>query len=652
MAIDQCINLADILIVDDKPENIRFLSEFLSEQGYQVRKAINGQAALIAARSLPPNLILLDINMPGMSGYEVCEQLKADAKTCTVPVIFLSAGSDVTAKVKAFQAGGVDYITKPFQLEEVLARIQTQLNLQTLQNRLQAQNQALQQTIQDLRITQAELELSKAESNALFKAMNELILVLDAEGRHLKIANTTTDLLYLPNEERIGKTLHEALPQKQADLILDAIQQSLATQQTIDVEYSLEMAHGVVDSWASISPISMNTVLCVVRDISDRKRREEALRLIVEGTAAKTGDEFFQACVQHLAQILGVRYTFVTECTNPQNTRVHTLAFWQHQDFTENLEYDLQGTPCEEVINEGKYACYCDHIIDRFPNDQDLVTLQARSYAGIPLVGSTGNVIGHIAVLDVEPMPVGDQTRELVLKIFAARAGAELERQITDAALKESQERSERLLLNVLPLQIAERLKQDTSAIAEQFDEVTILFADIVGFTPLSAQIQPTELVNLLNEIFSTFDELSEKHGLEKIKTIGDAYMVVGGLPVARSDHAVAVAQMALDMQAAIVQFQTIYGDQLQIRIGINTGPVVAGVIGVKKFIYDLWGDAVNVASRMESSGCPGKIQVTEATYSRLQAQYQFVQRGQVAVKGRGEMTTYWLVGNNTPSFK
>lgn len=652
MTIEQNLNLADILIVDDKLENIRFLSDFLSAQGYQIRKAINGKAALMAARSLPPNLILLDINMPGMSGYEVCEQLKADPQTSAIPVIFLSAGSDVTAKVKGFQVGGIDYITKPFQLEEVLARIQTQLSIQMLQNQLRSQNQELQQTIQDLRITQAELELSKAESNALFKAMNELILVLDAEGRHLKIANTTTDLLYQPQAERIGKTLHEALPQEPADLILAAIHQSLATQQTIDVEYSLEMTQGVVDSWASISPISTNTALCVVRDISDRKRREEALRLIVEGTAAKTGADFFQACVQHLAQILGVRYTFVTECANPQKTRVRTLAFWLHQDFTENLEYDLLGTPCEEVITDKKYACYCDQIIDRFPEDQDLVTLQARSYAGIPLTSSTGEVIGHIAVLDIEPMSAGDETRELVLKIFAARAGAELERQITDAALKESQERSERLLLNVLPLQIAERLKQDTSAIAEQFDEVTILFADIVGFTPLSTRMKPTELVNLLNEIFSAFDELTEQHGLEKIKTIGDAYMVVGGLPVARPDHAVAVAQMALDMQAAIAQFQAIYSDQLQIRIGINTGSVVAGVIGVKKFIYDLWGDAVNVASRMESSGCPGKIQVTEATYTRLQEHYQFVQRGQVVVKGRGEMTTYWLVGNNLPSFK
>ncbi|HAA27459.1 MAG TPA: PAS domain-containing protein, partial [Cyanobacteria bacterium UBA8553] len=236
---------------------------------------------------------------------------------------------------------------------------------------------------------------------------------------------------------------------------------------------------------------------------------------------------------------------------NHQKNRVRTLAFWLHNNYAQNIEYDLQGTPCDEVITNGEYYCYPDNIIARFPDDKDLVDLNAQSYAGIPLIGSTGDVIGHIAVLDTHPMR-GDETRELVLKIFAARAGAELERQIADAALQENREQTERLLLNILPLPIAERLKQDPSAIAEQFDEVSILFADIVGFTPLSARVKPTQLVNLLNEIFSSFDSLTEKHGLEKIKTIGDAYMVAGGLPLPKPNHAEAIAQMALDMQQAI----------------------------------------------------------------------------------------------------
>jgi class 3 adenylate cyclase len=155
----------------------------------------------------------------------------------------------------------------------------------------------------------------------------------------------------------------------------------------------------------------------------------------------------------------------------------------------------------------------------------------------------------------------------------------------------------------------------------------------------------PLELLNLLNQIFSVFDQLAEKHGVEKIKTIGDAYMAVGGLPVAKDNHAEAIAQMALDMQQAIQQFQTEQGESFQIRIGINTGPVVAGVIGIKKFSYDLWGDAVNVASRMESSGLPGRIQVTAATKERLQDKFLFEERGAILVKGKGRMINYWLIG-------
>ena len=636
--------IGDILIVDDKPENLRFLSEFLSGQGYRVRKAINGKVALIAAKTVIPDLILLDINMPEIDGYEVCEKLKQDPKTSFIPIIFLSAGNQIGDKVRAFEVGGIDYITKPFQLEEVLARVKTQLKVQSLQKQLYFRNLELQQTVTTLQTTQAALAASEAELRALFKGMNESILVFDGEGRYLKIATTNTKLLYKPPEEKLGKKLHDILPRQQADILLGGIQKALEAKLSVEVEYSLILDGVKTDLCANISPISPNSVLCVVRDISDRKRREEALQLIVEGTAAKTGSEFFRACVRHLAEILGVRYTFVTECVNHQKNRVRTLAFWLHNNYAQNIEYDLPGTPCDEVITNGEYYCYPDNIIARFPDDKDLVDLNAQSYAGIPLIGSTGDVIGHIAVLDTHPMR-GDETRELVLKIFAARAGAELERQIADAALQENREQTERLLLNILPLPIAERLKQDPSAIAEQFDEVSILFADIVGFTPLSARVKPTQLVNLLNEIFSSFDSLTEKHGLEKIKTIGDAYMVAGGLPLPKPNHAEAIAQMALDMQQAIARFQAKYSEHLQIRIGINTGSVVAGVIGSKKFIYDLWGDAVNVASRMESSGLPGKIQVTQETYERLKNRYQFEKRGQVAVKGRGEMTTYWLIG-------
>jgi len=365
---------ATILIVDDKPDNVRLLSTILTTQGYQVRKALNGQRAIATVQEFPPTLILLDVMMPEMNGYEVCAQLKASPKTSSIPVIFLSALDDVLDKVKAFDVGAVDYITKPFQGKEVLARVASQLTIQSQQKLLQEQTKQLE---------------------------------------------------------------------------------------------------GLV----------------------------------------------------------------------------------------ERLQNEIQ------------------------------------------------------------------------------------ERQGVELALRLAQKKSDNLLLNILPAAIVENLKKGEGSPAERFESATVLFADIVDFTSLAARILPLELVNVLNQIFSRFDELTEKHGLEKIKTIGDAYMVAGGLPVPRADHAEAIANMALDMQEAIADFKTDTGEPFQIRIGIHTGPVVAGVIGTKKFIYDLWGDTVNVASRMECQGLPGYIQVTTDIYEQLKDRYLFEERGAIAVKGKGDMIAYWLKG-------
>jgi class 3 adenylate cyclase len=205
-------------------------------------------------------------------------------------------------------------------------------------------------------------------------------------------------------------------------------------------------------------------------------------------------------------------------------------------------------------------------------------------------------------------------------------------------------ERSERLLLNVLPAPIAARLKQGEAVIADGFAEVTVLFADLVDFTRRSQDADPERVVQVLDELFSVLDRLAERHGLEKIKTVGDAYMVVGGLPEPRPDHAEAVAEMALAVREEVPRHRDPGGRPLAVRIGIDTGPVVAGVIGRRKFSYDLWGDTVNTASRMESGGVPGCIQVTERTYRRLRGRYRFERRGPVQVKGKGELVTWFLL--------
>lgn len=295
-----------ILAVDDTPANLHLLSRMLSEQGYKVRIVPNGRLALQSVLASLPDLILLDILMPGMDGYQVCERLKADERTRSIPVIFVSALHEGFDKVKAFEVGGVDYITKPFHGQEVIARVESQL-------RLRAQEQQL------------------AEQNTRLQA-----------------------------------------------------------------------------------------------EIEERKQQEAALRLIVEGTASTTGDTFMRSCVQYLAEILQVRYAFIAEYADTTPTIARTLAVWTGETWSENFEYNLTDTPCQNPP-QGEPCYYPQGVQELFPRDRYLAQLNAQSYFGSPLIDSHGKVIGLLAVLDVQPMVcLGD--RGMILKIFAARAGAELER--------------------------------------------------------------------------------------------------------------------------------------------------------------------------------------------------------------------------------
>jgi class 3 adenylate cyclase len=244
-------------------------------------------------------------------------------------------------------------------------------------------------------------------------------------------------------------------------------------------------------------------------------------------------------------------------------------------------------------------------------------------------------------------IPPAVQTAFFVLNISGVALTAYLLLQYALRARDAALASSERLLLNILPRSIADRLKREEGLIATAHADVTVLFADIVDFTPFVERTEPTRVVAVLDEIFSAFDRLAQRHGLEKIKTIGDAYMVAAGLPEPRADHAEAMAEMALDMQADLARLCESLGLDLAIRVGLDTGSVIAGVIGRHKFIYDLWGDTVNTASRMESHGLPGRIQVTEATFRRLGTGYRFEDRGEVPVKGKGPMRAYLLLGRS-----
>ncbi len=1114
----------DILVVDDTPDNLRLLSAMLNERGYSVRKAISGEMALRAAKTAVPDLVLLDINMLGMNGYEVCTQLKAEAQTCNVPVIFISALDDVWDKVKAFDVGGVDFITKPFQVQEVIARVENQLTLVRQQKQLREQTARLEQeirvseaavrhriraeetlrkaasklrnhnlvltklaksralnqgelktaikeiteaSVENIEIERASvwlldktgtklqcldlfehssnqhsegIELTEADYPAYFQALQQDQLIA-ADDAHtdprtqefsesyltefgitsmlnipIRIKGQTAGVVCLehvgvarqwtPEDLNFARSLAdlvslgiEARERKQAELALAESQRALSTlmshlpgmayrclnnrnwtmlfvsegcyaltgyptetfitQKTVtysqlihsedreavwnqvqaalenrwpfqityrittaigELKWVWEQGQGIFNSDGELLYLEG-----LITDITDRKQAEEALlqseerwQLALRGTGdgifdwnITTGETFASArlleMLGYTKQELAYSYDTWRSLVHPEDIDLAIAALQAHfqgetplykveyrlrcQDGSYKwilargqAQWDEQGQPvrmvgshqeistrkqaeeevrllltisqaisaapdfdtalevaleqvCETTgwiygeawiptTDESALMCsprwYCQRreinpstiaaiehfreyseVLTFFPSEEipgkvwstrqsqwvadlsqiddvllrfelatecglkagfgvpiiaietsDQQTEEQRSY----LLSSQSPVLAVLVFFTLESRSEDERLRELVNAVAAQfgkvlqqkKVQAELkalfaamtdvvtvrdvsgrclnviptntanfykpptamisrrlhedlpseqanlilksileavstqktvaieyclaiggqavclaetisplneetailvardisDRKQAEEALRLEQQKSEQLLRNILPEAIANQLKQNPGAIAEQFNEVTILFADLVGFTPLSARLKPIELVNLLNQIFSIFDELAERLGLEKIKTIGDAYMVAAGLPIPRSDHADAIAQMALAMQSAVDCFQSQQGDKIQIRIGINTGVVVAGVIGTKKFIYDLWGDAVNVASRMESSGQPGSIQVTAATYERLKDKYLFQKRGAIKVKGKGDMVTYWLLGS------
>ncbi|MBE9129581.1 MULTISPECIES: adenylate/guanylate cyclase domain-containing protein [unclassified Coleofasciculus] len=460
---------------------------------------------------------------------------------------------------------------------------------------------------------------AEAELRGLFEAMTELIFVKDRQGRYLKIVSASPELLAKAADEMLGKTDYELLPAEQAEQFVGYIQRTLTSQKTVNVEYSLTLPEQTAWFSASISPISANRVIWVARDITDRKRAEEALR---------EKEEYLRLILDNIPQQVFLKDT-------------NSVFLGCNRNWAKAAQLESP----EAVVGLTDYDLLPKAVADALrAKDRQIMEADQPEFHHIDVKQKLGED-GQKCWLDINKIPIHDSQGK-VIGILGVIEDI-TQRKQAEESLRVEQEKSEQLLLNILPKLIAERLKQDTSAIAEQFDETTIMFADIVGFTPLSAKMHPTELVKLLNQVFSLFDQLAYQHGLEKIKTIGDAYMVVGGLPVAMANHAEAIANMALEMQEAISRFQADIGESFQIRIGINTGTVVAGVIGINKFIYDLWGDAVNVASRMESSGVPGKIQVTTQTYERLKDKFVFEERGAITVKGKGEMMTYWLIGRS-----
>ncbi|MEC4986918.1 MAG: adenylate/guanylate cyclase domain-containing protein, partial [Oscillatoria sp. PMC 1076.18] len=661
-----------ILIVDDMPENLRLLTTILQKRNYKVKKAISGQIAINAALSNPPDLILLDINMPEMNGYEVCLKLKANQLTKQIPIIFLSALNETKDKIKALKIGGVDYISKPFSAEEVFVRVENQLTVHCLNEQIKRQaqnlvnkNKQLETEIKERKRAEFEVRLLLATTQAISRAEDfssalEVILSLICMA--------------------IGWDFAEAWIPSRNNSVLIATEGWYASKRRFhefrqqSYRWSFACEEGLVGRiWSSQKPEWIEDISSCSESVYSRSQLAVGVGLNAAfGVPILLQNEVIAILVfyhqktlnlqQHLLELINAVTTQLAALMYRKQTQeALQLAEKRYHRLVENaIEGIFQTTPNGSYLSANlalaKMYGYNspEELIASLTNvSEQLYVDQDRRRKFMEAMEKNDVVEGFESLVycqDGQQIWVSENARAVrdytgKLLYYEGTVSNITERKIAEEALKFQQNQTEELLLNILPAAIADRIKQGEVNIADSFEDVSVLFADLVGFTEFSSRKSPTELVEVLNLIFSEFDQLAQQHGLEKIKTIGDAYMVVGGLPTPDPDCLEKIAQMALDMQLALAKLTASTGEALSLRIGINLGAVVAGVIGKTKFIYDLWGDTVNVASRMEFHGIPGEIQVTEAVYDRLQQKFIFAKRGSISIKGKGEMTTYLLKG-------
>ena len=475
---------ATLLIVDDTPDNLRLLSTTLSNYGYTVRSAINGALAINSAQIIKPDLILLDIMMPGLDGYEVCTCLKADPKTSDIPVIFISALEDGIDKAKAFSVGGVDYITKPIQIEEVLARIQHQIKIWNLQKRLEDQSLCLQEAI-------SQQQQADEKSRQLLGKSVSGVYRLGPDGRFLAVSE---DMAQLYGYDSPGKMMANA---------------------TIQRLY-----------------------------VNPRQYNEFIYRI----------------------QVNDLLTGFESEIRRPDGTSLWVTETAQAvRDDLSNLLY-YEGT-----------------------------------------------------VIDIS------------------------DRKKAEDKSRRNLRHSQKLLLSLFPRPVAERVSQKPNrAVIDRYDDATVLFAHLGGVDALAQAMPPVNFLKFVNQIFAGFNRLTEKFQIEPIKTVGTGYIAIAGAPTLDPNHALAMAEFALQLQDCLSKYRT-QDQALTLKIGIHSGPVLAGIIGPKRLSYDIWGDTVTTAQCLEQECTEDSIQISSTTYELVKSRYSCEQSGQIDRSDGSRLATYWL---------
>jgi len=484
------------------------------------------------------------------------------------------------------------------------------------------------------------------QSEELFRAISEstpilMILTQTLDGKIVYANSISSQRFGIEPHALMGYQLKEFFAHPNDAEILWALLEQQGSVRNHEMEIRT-IAEGTI--WVSASVHSMmlagqETLLTTLYDISDRKQTEEALHQS-QTQLRQQAQELERRVERRTAALVAAEEKYRKIFEDAAEGIFQTTVAGQYLNvnpaLAEMYGYDSPADLIASITDIGSQL-YVQ------PRRREELLAFVRQLESVTVFESeVSRKDGSVIWISENMHSVRDNDGTLLHYEGSVRDITD--RKSTEEELRRQRLKSERLLLNVLPQAIAERLKRGQKIIADSFTEATVLFADLVGFTELSTRISPTELVELLNRVFSKFDHLADHHRLEKIKTIGDAYMVVAGLPVPRADHVRAIADIAIDMQREIAKIKVHDGRPLSLRIGIHTGPVVAGVIGIRRFTYDLWGDTVNVASRMESQGDPERTQVTEAVYNRLKNGYNFEQRGAIAIKGKGDMITYWLL--------